>query len=299
MKLKPKPTVVQRLHLLTSYSSDFMQKLGGYTDKLNEEFPYLLTRSESPSDECLQRVTEYAEQLCKDFCIAWKEQEMRYALIILNDFVLNGGASSKKVGFRFQDDELHIVFRAPMTKRQLTDMWDVIDQLQERFIEGYGSKESKEQAEYAKRVNEAKLRIGKMPIKEYRSLRNKEKELYKQEPPETLPIEDMMRLAELQALIDRKGLFTENPKEQLDEDVLILRLFRDHGEKAEDEYHLLKLNEWLNETQGVTAEDGISFAEACAKHCPEFMDSTDIYKVIRAKNFEQRLAQAREAFCLV
>ncbi len=320
MKLKSRAAVLQRLHLLIQYSDEFLRQVQDRRSKYLNEFP--INPNKDPEDKMLVRVNEYAEELCNQFCILWPQDKSatETVIILLRDFIMNGGVGglkvrkdqefqpSVKMNIGFKDDTLHITIKSPVTKKQLIDFWPTVSVHQEKFLFGSDSKDAKEVAEYMFALDRAKLAVGRdKTATEYRKLKKRHDERYAvlgnkyMDTPEFERNTD--RLHELGKKIHSRDIFRESPKVQLDEDLHILRLYREHGQRAEDEYRKVKLKDYIVKQDKKISNSDLSrltFPELLIKYCPKWKNLTshDIDTRLRIKNFSQRLEEIMEAFCL-
>jgi len=278
----------------------------------------------SPEDsvpKMLDRVHEYSESLCDNFCLIWPQDlsEKKTITELLSYFIMHGVGPFKvkedqefqrsvKVKIGFGENSLQITIVSPISKKSLMDMWPSISLLQEKFLFGADSKDPKELAEFMLSLDRAKLAVGRDKIAtEYRKIKKRQAEQFSDlsnkyiHTPEFK--RDDARLHELGKKIYEREIFKENPKLQLDDDLEILRLYREYGENAEEEYRKRKLSEYLGKQKLKIPSVELcksTFPELIIKYCPKLVDISfnEIDKQLRIKNFSQRLEEMQEAFCL-
>ena len=143
-----------------------------------------------------------------------------------------------------------------------------------------------------------------METQEYRALREKRDELWSKN--ENLSEKEIDRFFELQTNIENRVLFAERKKDTLDEDIFILKLSRDYGKEAEKKYYQLKLLKYLKEAGVLVADENADFRSLLEAYCPEdwkFLlergsGIEEIRKRTGALNFDRRLQEIRDDFCL-
>lgn len=320
MKLKTRAAVLQRLHLLIQHSDEFLKQVQDRRTKYLKEFP--LNPGKDPEEEAFTRVNDYAEGLCQQFCILWPQDqsEKEGIMILLRDFIMNGGAirfkaqkeqefqQSVKMRIGFVEGTLRINIVSPVTKKQLNDLWPTISEYQKKFIFGADSKDAKEVTEYMLALERAKFAVGRNKTDtEYRKLKKKQNEQFAKLGNKYMDTSEFSRIDDrldiLGKEIDSRDIFKEGTKHKLDEDLYILRLYRDYGKDAEDEYKKTKLVEYLARKDKRIPSGELSilpFPELLVKYCPRFADLSfkEIDKELRISNFNQRLEEVMEAFCL-
>ncbi len=286
MKLKQRPTVYHRLELLLRHSPKFAERMREMHEKMDEK-----------NEE------ELVGGLADEFCLFEGIDDAQVREDVLFELGTHIGSNLKLYGthnYRSNDAhyspkvDLHydaaeqvvvIEIKAPTTKAELLKHWWRIANEQRNFLQSGAPTDSLKIAK----------RMGSPDVKRLAELKKKQKGI------KGLSESERGELVAIFWKLMTRDIFKESQKQQLDEDVFILRLSRDYGKDAELEYYRCKLIEWLKATKAENVNDDLSFQETCEKHCPDFMQLSfdEIRKVIRAKNFEQRLAQARMAFGLL
>lgn len=296
MKLKDRAAVYWRIHLLLKNSPDFRNM---FFPPLGNEESYRIFQKRffknGQADD--NSIIDY-------YCLASNERQREYAIEVLREiygiaddwsYVLFRAANNNelspeypKMMTRFQDGILHLEIRTPMTKQEWNKAWLRVAMLQLLFLVGANEKNvGTHGKEYFKQVEK----------------------LYRRRPSVKKKLHDVMKqshdmnfllyIDHVWREIESEDPWKENPKQQLDEDIQILRLHREYGEKAEDEYKKIKLVSWLD-TKGKKIADidlkQLSSDEILLKYKRDFWDME--WKNLRAKDFNRRVEKVMEAFCL-
>lgn len=303
MKLKSKPAVIHRINLLLRNSNRFYDELASVPMNASKEVK-----------------TQIFSGMCEEYFVASTEEEMNVArdiLLRLNEegevlFYTSkeqedvyGRFKTVKADTNFQEKEceLHIIIKAPVTRREYDCMWTQVLIKQRAFIEGSQDYDEPQLSMSDANVEKAVLASGKDKTLRRTYLAANEHATHNT----SLDIDDIdketMKFFMMQQDLALKDIWKENPKEQLDEDLEILRFNSrfSSAQQAASEYPAFALARWLKRVHGVKEDlSEIDLPTMLRKYLPEFNDKPleVVKKFIGMKDFERRLREVKEAMML-
>lgn len=302
--LKLKPRIYHRLSILLNNSQTFKKKENAYAQEIRNPPNGIIAHD---------AFKNAAEQLNEEYSLGITNEEKEFVIPLLEYRLRAMSNDDGKIGTAFKNDELTITIRAPITKKEFECLWETrIKSQQENFVLGFGTDMDEFYKHYEKtkikRFNSHKKRKGEKD--RYQELLEKRRKI-------NLTEEEQKEFSELRAEYNKIELFKyTNNLENIDEDLLILRLSKLHKsiKLAEDEYHKIKLADYIKQRDGLNIKFNPTdrFSSLVAKHITEnellkFSKATKntktgnsdiLYKLIRAKNFQERLREIKTVYLL-
>lgn len=278
MKLKDSPAVFSRISLLLQHSNEFrnyMSVPGTTGADLSDELKAVRRDTEKVVDYFSLAENKTQKNIAKQYLDSINATAWFIFLLREASEIEAVPSTTGLVNMDFVEDELIIKIKGPITKSEYKSMWQSVCHLQFNFLHGFSDNPIATRAsEYLKELNRIFKKYGK---------------------------EDLLESELQEVAVRRVDIWKKNPKEQLDEDLLIFRLARTHRKKeAESVYKKIKLVQFLKEKHAKVdkKDESEDFQSLCYKYYPDLTNASDavITKTLRLKPFGQRVQETKEAW---
>lgn len=311
MLLDPWPAVYCRLHNLIKYSDEFKSTARGCVTHLRDiEDKKLLNAEEK----------KIVSEIDNKFFISTSDEERAIAekeildvvydldLYIENEFGHDTLPPSKNMKIKFEwlyhskwKLDISISIRAPITKKEYMDYWIEMPFEMKYFLQWWAVKWD---VEMAGEVYDLLIKSGRWKNRKIDMLWGKESELAKEW--KKLPKKEQEELDAFHKNLQDREFFFENPKEQLDQDLEILRVSRQYPKFKEglEHYEKMMILKWAKENWvDIVEKPGhTTFSELAIKYLPNdiktLSDTDAIKRRIWIKNYKQRLEEIKKAMYL-